>query len=88
MGFTLYNLIEAALLCINAVAILSERFLSKLSGNANINYPNVGGYGVDYQNSGGAKQQLLTLIRSVRTVMRIPLIAFNVVTIMFLILFG
>jgi len=30
MGFTLYSLIEAALLCINAVAILNEqRFLSK-----------------------------------------------------------
>lgn len=30
MGFTLYSLIEAALLCVNAVAILNEqRFLSK-----------------------------------------------------------
>ncbi len=37
--------------------------------NNNQNYPV--GYGGDYQNpGGGAKQQLLTLIRSVRTVMR------------------
>ncbi len=62
----------------------------------------------EYQNTGGAKQQLLYLIRSVRTVMRgnlnspfilfyllnlfylflVPLIAFNIVTIIFLILFG
>jgi len=36
----------------------------------NQNNPVAGGYGGDYQNTGGAKQQLLTLIRSVRTVMR------------------
>jgi len=30
----------------------------------------VGGYVDEYQNSGGAKQQLLNLVRSVRTVMR------------------
>jgi hypothetical protein len=30
MGFSLYSLIEAALLCVNAVAILNEqRFLSR-----------------------------------------------------------
>ncbi|CAF1043394.1 unnamed protein product [Rotaria sp. Silwood1] len=88
MVFTLYSLIEAAVLCINAVAVLNERFLSKLSGGTNKNYPDVSGYNVDYQNSVGAKQQLLTLIRSVRTVMRIPLIAFNIVIIILLILFG
>jgi hypothetical protein len=36
----------------------------------NVNYAAAGGYGDDYQNTGGAKQQLFTLIRSVRTVMR------------------
>ena len=67
-------------------------------------YPGAGGYADEYANAGGAKQQLLTLIRSVRTVMRskivlfvgprtslyflVPLIAFNIVTIIFLILFG
>lgn len=33
-------------------------------------YPGAVGYGDDYQNAGGTKQQLLNLIRSVRTVMR------------------
>ncbi|CAF1073528.1 unnamed protein product [Rotaria sordida] len=93
MGFTLYSLIEAALLCVNAIAILNEqRFLSRLSGGGGggnrQGYPGVGGYVDDYQNVGGTKQQLLNLIRSVRTVMRVPLIAFNIVTIIFLILFG
>ncbi|CAF3443862.1 unnamed protein product [Rotaria socialis] len=91
MGFTLYSLIEAALLCVNAVAVLNEqRFLSRLSGGgANPQpYPGAGGYVDDYQNAGGTKRQLLNLIRSVRTVMRVPLIAFNIITIVFLILFG
>lgn len=43
---------------------------------------------VDEFGNAGAKHQLLNLIRSVRTVMRVPLIAFNVVTILFLVLFG
>lgn len=72
------------------------------------NTPAGGGYVDEFQgNTGGAKQQLLTLIRSVRTVMRgmvnssflrlilvffcfvlVPLIFFNIVAIVFLILFG
>ncbi|CAF2683950.1 unnamed protein product [Rotaria sp. Silwood2] len=82
MGFTLYSLIEAALLCVNAIAILNEqRFLSRLSGGSGNRqvYPGVGGYVDDYQNVGGTKHQLLNLIRSVRTVMRVPLIAFNII---------
>ncbi|UJR38314.1 hypothetical protein I4U23_030984 [Adineta vaga] len=86
MGFTLYSLIEAAILCINAVAILNEqRFLSKWSGKG---YQDTSGYANEFQNTGGAKHQLFTLIRSVRTVMRVPLIAFNIITILFLILFA
>ncbi|CAF0876058.1 unnamed protein product [Rotaria sp. Silwood1] len=81
MGFTLYSLIEAALLCVNAIAILNEqRFLSRLSGGGNRQaYPGGGGYADEYQNVGGTKHQLLNLIRSVRTVMRVPLIAFNII---------
>ncbi|CAF5221592.1 unnamed protein product, partial [Rotaria magnacalcarata] len=59
MGFTLYSLIEAALLCVNAVAVLNEqRFLSRLSGGgANPQpYPGAGGYVDDYQNAGGTKR--------------------------------
>lgn len=87
MGFTLYSLIEAALLCVNAVAILNEQrflarckyilikftFISCFIGSGGVNrqtYPSAGGYIDEYQNTGGTKQQLLNLIRSVRTVMR------------------
>jgi hypothetical protein len=52
--------------CIN----YSQSNLFVVSSGVNPNYPVAGGYGGDYQNSGGAKQQLLALIRSVRTVMR------------------
>ncbi|GAA6226583.1 immediate early response 3-interacting protein 1 [Lates japonicus] len=82
MAFTLYSLIQAAILCVNAVAVLhEERFLSKI------------GWGVDQSVGGvgdepGIKVQLMNLVRSVRTVMRVPLIAVNSVCIVLLLLFG
>ncbi|CAF1341257.1 unnamed protein product [Adineta ricciae] len=86
MGFSFYSVIEAALLCVNAVAILNEqRLLSRFGGSGN-QYTT--GYADEFHQTGGAKQQLLTLIRSVRTVMRVPLVVFNIVTILFLVLFG
>lgn len=89
MGFTLYSLIEAALLCVNAIAILNEqRVLSRWSGRQQQQQQQQTGYGDPYGNPPGATSQLLNLIRSVRTVMRIPLIAFNIVTILLLLLFG
>uniref|UniRef100_A0A8B9DVI2 Immediate early response 3-interacting protein 1 n=1 Tax=Anser cygnoides TaxID=8845 RepID=A0A8B9DVI2_ANSCY len=44
----------------------------------------IGGFGEEP----GIKAQLMNLIRSVRTVMRVPLIAVNSVTIVLLLLFG
>ncbi|XP_053181242.1 immediate early response 3-interacting protein 1 [Scomber japonicus] len=82
MAFSLYSLIQAAILCVNAVAVLhEERFLSKI------------GWGVDHSVGGfgdepGVKAQMMNLIRSVRTVMRVPLIAVNSVCIVLLLLFG
>ncbi|KAM3868472.1 immediate early response 3-interacting protein 1-like [Diretmus argenteus] len=82
MAFTLYSLIQAAILCVNAVAVLhEERFLSKIGWGAD---HSVGGFGDET----GVKVQLMTLIRSVRTVMRVPLIAVNAVCIVLLLLFG
>ncbi|XP_055874944.1 immediate early response 3-interacting protein 1-like [Biomphalaria glabrata] len=81
MAFGLYSLIEAAILCLNAVCILhEERFLAKI------------GWGAE-QHSGfgeapGVKSQILNLIRSIRTVMRFPLIGVNVATIILKLLFG
>ncbi|XP_023231493.1 immediate early response 3-interacting protein 1 [Centruroides vittatus] len=82
MALTLYNLFEAILLCVNAIAVLhEERFLAKV------------GWGKDQANRGfgdeqGIKYQLINLIHSVRTVMRIPLIFFNILTIIFKLILG
>nr|XP_057906940.1 immediate early response 3-interacting protein 1 isoform X2 [Doryrhamphus excisus] len=81
MAFTLYSLIQTAILCTNAIAVLhEERFLSKRSGLDQ----GVSGFGDDP----GIKAQVLNLIRSVRTVMRVPLIIVNSASIVLLLLFG
>uniref|UniRef100_A0AAQ5YE60 Immediate early response 3-interacting protein 1 n=1 Tax=Amphiprion ocellaris TaxID=80972 RepID=A0AAQ5YE60_AMPOC len=90
MAFTLYSLIQTAILCTNAVAVLhEERFLSKIECYSV--FPvgwgvdqGVGGFGDDP----GVKAQILNLIRSVRTVMRVPLIIVNSACIVLLLLFG
>ena len=82
MGFGLYSLIEAALLVINAAAVLhEERFLAKIGWGAD---QGTGGFGEDP----GVKAQLINFVRSVRTVMRVPLIFLNCLTIIGLLLFG
>ncbi|CAM9490752.1 unnamed protein product [Lampetra planeri] len=64
MAFTLYALIQAALLCVNAVAVLNEeRFLAKVGWATE---QSVGGFG----DEPGIKSQLINLIKSVRTLMR------------------
>ncbi|GAB5579486.1 immediate early response 3-interacting protein 1 [Prionailurus iriomotensis] len=84
MAFTLYSLLQAALLCVNAIAVLhEERFLK----NNNIGWgtdQGIGGFGEEP----GIKSQLMNLIRSVRTVMRVPLIIINSIAIVLLLLFG
>ncbi|KAJ6641390.1 Immediate early response 3-interacting protein 1 [Pseudolycoriella hygida] len=60
--FTLWSLIEASLLCLNAVCILhEERFLNKVGWGASAQ---VQGFG----EPASTKSQLLNLIRSIRTV--------------------
>ncbi|XP_052101297.1 immediate early response 3-interacting protein 1-like [Mytilus californianus] len=80
MAFGLYSLIEAVILCLNAVCILhEERFLAKI------------GWGTDQRGFGedpGMKTQILNLIRSIRTVMRIPLIGINILVIGLKLLLG
>ncbi|KAK9687945.1 Yos1-like [Popillia japonica] len=83
MGFTLWNLFEASLLCLNAVCILhEERFLAKIGWSAKS--PSVQGFGEQPT----AKAQILNLIHSIRTVARIPLILFNIVTIVLKLILG
>ncbi|XP_054839673.1 immediate early response 3-interacting protein 1-like [Eublepharis macularius] len=82
MAFILYSLLQAALLVVNAIAVLhEERFLRRIGWGTD---QGIGGFGEDP----GIKGQLMNLIRSVRTVMRVPLIGVNTVTIVLLLLFG
>ncbi|XP_041770123.1 immediate early response 3-interacting protein 1 [Anopheles merus] len=80
--FTLWSLVEASLLFLNAVCVLSEeRFLSKY------------GWGMSAQVQGfgepaSTKAQILLLVRSIRTVAKIPLIFLNIVAIMFKLILG
>lgn len=82
MVFTVGTLFEAALLLINSIAILNEeRFLAKV------------GWGKDYRNEGfapqaGVKYQLVNLITSVQTLLRVPLMAVNVAVIVYELLLG
>ncbi|XP_037228282.1 immediate early response 3-interacting protein 1-like [Falco rusticolus] len=83
MAFTLYSLLQAALLIVNAVAVLhEERFLRHVGWGSD--QQGIGGFGEEP----GIKAQLMNLIRSVQTFMRVPLIAVNSVTIVLLLLFG
>ncbi|CAI9536250.1 unnamed protein product [Staurois parvus] len=82
MAFTLYSLLQAALLFVNAIAVLyEERFLSKIGWGAD---QGIGGFGEEPE----IKSQLMNLVRSVRTVMRVPLIMENSISIVLLLLFG
>ncbi|XP_019560029.1 immediate early response 3-interacting protein 1 [Aedes albopictus] len=80
--FTLWSLIEASLLCLNAVCILhEERFLAKFGWGASAQ---VQGFG----EAPTVKAQVLNLVRSIRTVAKIPLIFLNIVAIIFKLLLG
>ncbi|XP_023717985.1 immediate early response 3-interacting protein 1 [Cryptotermes secundus] len=82
MAFTLWNLLEATLLCLNAVCILhEERFLVKMGWGAN---QNIQGFG----EQPSVRSQVFNLVRSIRTVMRIPLIILNILVIVFKLILG
>lgn len=67
---TLWALLEAGLLVINAICVLHEqRFLAKVGWASE----NARGFG----EQPGAKAQILNIVHSTRTVMRIPLIFIN-----------
>ncbi|KAF2905894.1 hypothetical protein ILUMI_00284 [Ignelater luminosus] len=69
MAFTLWNLFEAALLCLNAVCVLhEERFLAKIGWSSKS--PSVQGFGEQPT----AKAQILNLVHSIRTVARSDII--------------
>lgn len=70
MALTLWALLEAGLLVVNAICVLHEqRFLAKVGWASD----NARGFGEPQ----GAKAQILNIVHSTRTVMRIPLIFIN-----------
>jgi len=82
MAFSLYTLLEAGLLFVNAIAILNrQRFLSKVG----LSQPTYDSYG---DNQPGVKSQIVNLIYAVQTVMRVPLIFLNIVVIVIKLLLG
>lgn len=73
MAFTLWTLFEATLLCLNAVCVLDERrFLAKVGWAS---WQSVQGFGEPPT----VKSQLLNLVKSIRTVARVPLIFLNII---------
>ncbi|KAJ7283660.1 Yos1-like protein [Mycena rebaudengoi] len=92
------TVIYVSLLVINAMAVLSEdRFLARIgwasspastaSGAFHQTYDPQTGYGVQ-QADAGMKARLIDLISAVRTLMRIPLIGFNIIIIVYELVLG
>ncbi|KAF3906235.1 hypothetical protein ABW20_dc0102010 [Dactylellina cionopaga] len=76
------HLVYVAVLLVNAVAVLSEdRFLARI-GWAGQQEQGFGGQDVS------VKAKLINLISAIRTLMRIPLIAVNIVIIIYELLLG
>jgi len=83
--FGLGGLFYVSVLLVNAVAILSEdRFLARIGWSSTPQTPTFGGQ-VD---NTSVKAKIITLIASVRTLMRIPLIAINTIVIVYELLLG
>ncbi|XP_055323313.1 immediate early response 3-interacting protein 1 [Sitodiplosis mosellana] len=79
--FTLWSLIEASMLCLNAICILhEERFLAKVGWGANSMAQSFG--------EPTAKAQILNIVRSIRTVAKIPLIVLNILAIVIKLILG
>ncbi|KIY49186.1 Yos1-like protein [Fistulina hepatica ATCC 64428] len=85
------------LLLVNAVAVLSEdRFLARIgwssstrqNQNAGFQQPyDQSSYGVNQQEP-GIKDRMIDLIAAVRTLLRIPLIAINIIVIIYELILG
>jgi len=81
MALTLWALLEAGLLVVNAICVLHEkRFLAKIGWASD----SARGFG----EQPGVKAQVLNIIHSTRTVMRIPLIFINILVIIKKLLLG
>jgi len=89
MVLSIYNLLEASLLMVNAIVVLhEERFLAKIGWGRRslsmINAPQMYGQA----NDPSMKAQMLNMIHSIRTVMSVPLIFVNIIVIVIKLIFG
>lgn len=98
MSFSIYSIFTAAVLLLNALAILSEaRLLPKLGIRSSVRNGNEfavpedpfdGGAGHRVTGASSFRAQIATLLSSVRTLLRWPLIFVNVVLIFFALILG
>ncbi|KAH8830875.1 Yos1-like protein [Flagelloscypha sp. PMI_526] len=104
MALGMYDFIGSAIyiavLLVNSLAVLNEeRFLARIGWSTAQSAPNPSAsFNQSYDQSGygtyqapaepGIKQRLIELVAAVRTVMRIPLIAINIVIIAYAIVLG
>ncbi|KIN04620.1 hypothetical protein OIDMADRAFT_114632 [Oidiodendron maius Zn] len=81
MFFTFGKIIYVSVLLVNAIAILSEdRFLARVGWSNSV--PDAS-FGASSGGDASIKYKLINLMTSVRTLMRIPLIAINTVIIVY-----
>lgn len=83
-------LIYVSVLLLNAVAILSEdRFLARIGmGRAHLQQSSEPSFGVGQNDPDSLKSRTVNLISSIRMVTRVPLIAVNVVLIVYELVLG
>lgn len=83
------KLIYISVLLLNAIAILSEdRFLARIGMGRSAMAQENAGFGGPRQDPDSMKSRLINLISSIRMVTRVPLIAANILIIVYEILLG
>ncbi|EJU06581.1 Yos1-like protein [Dacryopinax primogenitus] len=94
MAFSLGTILYVTLLLVNAIAVLNEeRFLARIGLSTQTSNPSTYNPSFDQSYGGGpsgpsVRDQLVNLIGAVRTLLRLPLIAANVVVIVYELLLG
>ncbi|CAO3626369.1 Yos1-like protein [Cunninghamella echinulata] len=84
LGLGLGQLFYALLFFINGIAVLSEdRFLARIGWSVQMEQNGFGG-----EQTQSFKYKVVNLISAVRTLMRIPLIAINIVVILYELVLG
>lgn len=90
--FGLGKLLYVVLLSVNGIAVLSEdRFLNRIGWGSAAAAPQSQfqpQYGMQQGNDASVKLRLITLISAIRTLLRLPLIAINLLIIVYELVLG